>query len=43
MAVMCTMETYKSRKGLYAHEKGMIAMVVVLAGAAAGHWMFHWF
>ncbi len=43
MSVMCTMETCKSCKGLCAHEKGMIAMAVVLASAAAGHWMFHWF
>ena len=43
MSVMCTKETCKTHKGLCAHEKGMLGMVAILAVAAAGHWMFHWF
>jgi hypothetical protein len=41
--MMCQMEGCRSKKGLCGHEKGMLVMMMVLAGFSAGHWMFHWF
>ncbi|WP_269763949.1 hypothetical protein [Leptospirillum ferrooxidans] len=43
MSMMCTKEGCTTHKGLCGHEKTMLGMMLLLSGAAAGHWMFHWF
>jgi len=43
MAAMCPIDGCKAKKGLCIHDKLMIAMGVMLAVVAGGHWGLHLF
>lgn len=41
MSMMCKMNACAAKRGMCIHEKMMLVMVVAIA--IAGHFMFHWY